>query len=107
MKHLINAINGLIASELDNIHHEHGMYYHSAHEAYGVLAEEIDETLEQIADITSEADKLLGILRRDDEVALDAVAGSIKAHALLAACECIQVAAVCAKTIDSNRKPKR
>ena len=71
----------------------------SRNEGYGVLAEEIDEVQEQIKIMMRYFDSLVRVIRYDLRE-LKGDLGHIKKSAQLAACECIQVAAVAQRFID-------
>lgn len=72
---------------------------HSRNEGYGVLAEEIDEVMEQIHIIERYADSLVRVIRCDLRELRSDLA-TIKRASQLASCECIQVAAVAQRFID-------
>lgn len=79
---------------------------HSRNEGYGVLAEEIDEVQEQIQTMMHYYGRLLRVIRNDlRELGSDL--GQIRRNAQLAACECIQVAAVTQRFLDLIDKEKR
>jgi hypothetical protein len=79
---------------------------HSHNEGYGVLAEEIDEVQAEIRFMMHYFDRLLRVIRCDlRELGSDL--GQIRRNAQLAACECIQVAAVAQRFLDLLEKEKR
>lgn len=79
---------------------------HSKNEGYGVLVEEIDEVQEQIRNMMHYFDRLVRVIRYDlRELGSDL--GQIRRSAQLAACECIQVAAVAQRFLDLVDKEKR
>lgn len=75
---------------------------HSLNEAYGVLAEEMDEVDEEITRMRDEFSVLLRMIRNTDDL-VDTIT-NIHSHAKMAACECIQVAAVAERFLDMINK---
>lgn len=88
---------------------DHGETYASMHEAYGVLCEEVFEAEEEFCEVTSYRTFLLDALHRGDEKQLQAMLSVIRNRAVKAACELVQVAAVCQKAmgggIPDGREP--
>ena len=107
MGELIKVVNEATVVEALDAQQKHGDL-HSKNEGYGVLAEEIEEVMEQIRIIERYASSLVRVIRCDlRELGSDLK--SIKRAAQLAACECIQVAAVSQRFLDLLAKddPKR
>ena len=105
MKELIKIVTNATELELHNAQEVHGDL-HSRNEGYGVLVEEIDEVQEQIRTIERYASSLIRVIRFDLRE-LGGDLASIKRAAQLAACECIQVAAVAQRFLDLIDKEKR
>lgn len=105
MTELIKTVTGATESERRDAYATFGDL-HSRNEAYGVLAEEIDEAREQMAQMMHYFDRLLRVIRCDlRELGSDL--GQIRRSAQLAACECIQVSAVAQRFLDLIDKEKR
>lgn len=102
MADLIKTVQLMTELEKRNALAKHGIL-HSRNEGYGVIAEEIDEVMEQINIINRYFDSLVRVIRYDLRE-LDADLKKIKNSAMLAACECIQVAAVAQRFIDMVEK---
>lgn len=98
MGELFEIVTRATAEEVTAAGNEYGKL-HSRNEGYGVLAEEIDEVQEQIAVMTRYFDSLVRVIRFDLRE-LKSDLKDIKKSAQLAACECIQVAAVAQRFID-------
>ena len=98
MDNLIGIIKDATAEEVTAAGNRYGEL-HSRNEGYGVLAEEIDEMKEQISIVMRYFDSLVRVIRFDLRE-LNADLKNIKKSAQLAACECIQVAAVAQRFID-------
>lgn len=104
MGELIRIVNEATEMECIDAQQTHGDL-HSKNEGYGVLAEEIEEVMEQIHIIERFASSLVRVIRYDlRELGFDIT--SIKRAAQLAACECIQVAAVSQRFLDLIAKEK-
>ena len=86
-------------SELARAKEQFGEKYHSRHEAYGVLAEELYEVKHEMKWLAFHEEDLIGALHHDDDVAIDHALDALRCAAIRAACELIQVAAVCHKAI--------
>lgn len=98
MGDLIKIVRKATEGEVIDAQNVHGDL-HSKNEGYGVLAEEIEEVMEQIQIIERYASSLVRVIRYDlRELGSDLTA--IKRAAQLAACECIQVAAVSQRFLD-------
>ena len=93
-------IETLIKEELDAANEKHPLF-HSPHEAYAVLKEEVDE----LVDETNWAVRLLDVMwcevRADEDIV--ETADSIYKRAIMLIQEGIQVAAMCKKTQDSMK----
>lgn len=100
---LFRKTRELMFSELALARSQNGKHFHSTHEAYGVIVEEKTEAWDECIDVDHAVDKLLGAIRRNDKADVHLAAKDIERHALLAACEYIQVAAMARKLRDSER----
>lgn len=98
MNDLIKVISEATESEILRANEAYGDL-HSRNEGYGVIAEEIEEVMEQIRIIEGYAGSLVRIIRYNLRE-LGADLKHIKQAAQLAACESIQVAAVAQRFID-------
>lgn len=100
MQHLTNAINNIALLEATNAKQKHGTTYASHHEAYGVLAEEVQEAFYELNTAKRNMDYLLRYIHADDAEGIRLAVDAIKAKAILAAAEAVQVAAVCQKWLE-------
>ena len=99
MKQLMTEVNGAIEAELSRAQVNFGRTYHSPHEGYGVLAEELWEAEEEHDHVDYIRRLILRALQlEDNDIMLQHMQG-IAERATLAACEYIQVAAVAKKMI--------
>lgn len=99
MKQLMTEVNGAIEAELNRAQVNYGRTYHSPHEGYGVLAEELWEAEEEHDHVDYIRRLMLRALQLEDtELLLQHMQGIVD-RATLAACEYIQVAAVAKKMI--------
>ena len=96
-----NDIRALVDKELAEAN-ERFPQFHSQHEGYAVILEEVDE-------LGDEVDAIEGHMRdqwsniRANEASLYAIK-SIESRAVRAACEAIQVAAMCRKFLEMEGK---
>lgn len=100
MQHLTNVINNLSLLEATNAKQKHGATYASHHEAYGVLAEEVQEAGEEHKSIKQHMEQLLRFVRTDYTEGIADCLKVLKQDAIRAAAESVQVAAVCSKWLD-------
>lgn len=77
----------------------HGEKYNSMHEAYGVLKEELFEAAIELEHMSATEDGLLRAMHRNDMSTYELSMNRIANYAVRAACELIQVAAVCRKAL--------
>lgn len=92
-----DRINKVVLDEFRKITKEHGMEYHSTHEGYGVLLEEVQECSEEVQRMGVQLEALWIMIRSDDNVRLYDQLEIIRQFALRCAEEAVQVAAVCEK----------
>ena len=85
--------------EETRIKREHGEKYHTWHEAYGVLAEETYEADRELNTLGDSQDGMICAMHRNDADTLTLIYDRIAGCAIRAACELIQVAAVCRKAL--------
>lgn len=76
----------------------------SPHEAYAVLLEELEECQQEYNLATQEAGGFWENVKGDDCTEMATHLETIKTHAMLLACEAIQVAAVCQKIMTPPKK---
>ena len=99
---LTERVEELSKDELKRANKEFPMF-HSRHEGLGVISEELYEVEEEVELIETHADTLKVFIFRDrDSNYVCEEASKLKAEALRAASELIQVAAMCQKMIDSE-----
>ena len=89
----------LVEQELDEANEKYPLF-HSPHEAYAVLKEEVDELQYEIEKIKSGTDYLWTAVKNDRDI--ESYADRIFAYAVMTVQEAIQVAAMCEKIKQSN-----
>ena len=100
MSALREAVGCLCDDELARIKELHGETYASIHEAYGVLAEELYEARHEVKALRGHVKDLLEDLPEEDVDDICCDLNEAWWRAINAACELIQVAAVCKKARD-------
>lgn len=94
-----NKINEAVITELTNACQVYGPEYHTLHEGYAVLKEEVEETennLNYVKDLLSD---LWKDVKSDDELGVKSLARFVAFGAIQVALEAVQVAAVARKII--------
>lgn len=94
---LIRPLNLMAQNEYDRAAMLHGYYFASAHEGYGVIAEEVQEAGDELETAEAVMRQLLLAIREEKTQSIVDLADYIRDKAVSAAAECIQVAAMCAK----------
>lgn len=108
MTNLIRGVEALIQQELAYARKDHGDTFHSPHEAFGVIAEELHEASEMYQMVGEHNVTMLNALRFDSPSLMDDACTNLRRAALLTACELIQVAAMAEKAmIPEERRNKQ
>lgn len=104
MKELQRDIEYLVSEELIRANKKNPMF-HSDHEAFGVIDEEVRETIDESELIIAGCAGFRTAVHRDysRNVKGDAIV-IIKEAAVRCACEAVQVAAMCDKWVQSKEK---
>lgn len=101
MNELMASIYGAVTRETDSAKRLHGVIYHSLHEGYGVLSEEIFEAMAEVRPMAVKLEHMLGALHANSAPQTAYWAREIYKLAVNGACELVQVAAVAQKIIDT------
>lgn len=80
----------------------YGAEYHSNHESYAVLKEEIDEVRDEEIKMKNEFFRTWDSIRTDNDFRFKRQVGNIKEHAEKLALEAVQVVAVCNKIMGAD-----
>ena len=99
MDEIMCDVERAVHYEETRIQQLHGEKYHSPHEAYGVLKEELLEADIELEHMSATEDGLLRAIHRNDTDTIKLAYDGIANRAVRAACELIQVAAVCRKAM--------
>lgn len=78
--------------------------FHSAHEGYAVLQEEVEEAQEEMESLREDMKAMWGKIREDAEDEAAGIVEEIYNDAMKCAAELMQVGAVCLRFINSNGK---
>lgn len=101
MNALLSYVREGIDMELHSAREENGRYFHSTHEGYGVLVEEVYEARQETQRVMSRIESMLPLIHRNSDLDLMKRTEAIELAATLAACEFIQVAAMARKMRES------
>lgn len=108
MKELVDEIKGCVESEYNRAGDIHGPTNNSDHESYAIILEELQEAEEEQLYCSKALEKLWESIKANrGKVEKKPILRVIYNHALLAACEFIQVAAMAYKaivTIESRKE---
>lgn len=100
IKPLIPPVEALIEAELLRASAKFGERHHSPHEAYAVM---LEEQLETMAEIQRAADTVKRyfehVMSNSSPERLNKAVSDAKKYAIAAACEAIQLAAMCEKAL--------
>lgn len=97
MKKTLQGVRALVFRELTMAKAANGAFFHSAHEGYGVIAEEMDEGHNEAWKADRGLGKLLGALRTNNPGKIRGATYEVERYATQAAAEYIQVAAMARK----------
>lgn len=106
MDKLMKNIRYAVDAEQQEAEKNHGRTFASAHEGYGVLAEELQEATDEEENVMTSLGKLLYAIRQDSVENIENVCLRIERCAMLAACEYCQVAAMARKMILTMNESK-
>lgn len=101
MNELKAGIDLLAVQEKARAARDHGPVFHSPHEAYGVIAEELLEARMEISCLSSAEQSLLRVIHKDDEKLYRLTLQELRNTAQRAAAELVQVVAMCNKALGS------
>ena len=104
MKELQRDIEYLVSEELTRANKKNPLF-HSDHEAFGVIDEEVREVIGEVGLIAANCTEFRDATYKDSvfDTKADAIL-RIKIAAVKCACEAVQVAAMCDKWVMSNEK---
>lgn len=94
MDHLLPGVDALVELEHKTIVEEYGDGYHSTHEGYAVLREEIEEAKEKLDSVKTWHGKIWACIRDNMDIS-EYKLKRIESEAMDLAAEAVQIAAVC------------
>ena len=95
-------IEELAAEELVDANTKHDPTFHSAHEAYAVLKEEVEELIEEVKEVEYNLNVMWNKVKEDRSN--KEVLTMMKYYAISAVQEAIQVIAMCDKALNCTEK---
>ena len=105
MEELLDEVEQAAKNELARANKVHPLF-NSLHEAYGVLAEELDEATEALKLTEENFDMFFVCVKKNNEKSACTYLEAARASAIDCAAEAIQVAAMAQKAMDSLRQNK-
>lgn len=105
---LMGAAMMAAADEYNRACDEHGKLFASIHEGHAVLREEVDETIFETNKIAHGIEILWNTTKKENKAYAIRVADMMQENAIKAACEALQVAAMCQKfraTVEASMPP--
>lgn len=103
MDKILKKMEAAAEEEYEKISAKWGVF-HSSHEGYAVLQEEVEEAHEEMESLREDMKALWGKIREDAEDEAAGIAEEIYNDAMRGAAELMQVGAVCLRFINSNGK---
>lgn len=97
MEEIKRAIRAAVIAEYQRAAQRFGVAHNSAHEAYAVMLEEVQEAEEEVASLTCLMEEFWRCVRHNTKT--HAIVGDIRENAIIAAAELVQVAAMADKAI--------
>lgn len=97
MKKTLSGVKALVFRELTMAKKDNGDVFASAHEGYGVLAEEMDEGHNEAWKADRALGRLLGAIRSNNPGRIRGMTYDVERYAVQAAAEYIQTAAMARK----------
>ena len=105
MEKLKNSVEKLMEIEVVDSNKKFCPIFHSEHEAYSILKEEVEEAADELEEVQDQLNYMWdGIKRNNSTVYTTEIAKRMKTYAINLSAESIQVAAMCQKFIDSFKK---
>lgn len=103
MDKILEKMEAATEAEYEKILAKWGVF-HSTHEGYAVLQEEVEEAQEEMESLREDMKAMLGKIREEAEDEAAGIAEEIYNDAMKCAAELMQVGAVCLRFINSNGK---
>lgn len=100
-KNIVNGVSSLVTSEKERSKKEYEAFFHSAHEGYAIMKEEVEEAQHDIAGCERLIKDLWECVKKNNKGTAVMAAREIYRRASFLATESIQVAAMAEKFIDS------
>ena len=105
MTKLLKEVRPLVEKELEEANKNFPLF-HSKHEAYAVIKEEVEETATNTEDVKNELCFLWSSIKANNNEFIKETFQDLKEDSIRTACEAIQTAAMAQKAIDSMKNYK-
>ena len=100
-KNIVNGVSALVTSEKERSEKEYDRFFHTAHEGYAIMKEEVEEAHRELAGCERLINDLWECVKKNNNGTAVMAARDICRRASFLAMESIQVAAMAEKFIDS------
>lgn len=100
-KNIVNGVSSLVTSEKERSEKEYERFFHSAHEGYAIMKEEVEEAMHDTAGCERLMNDLWECVKKNNNGTAVMAAREIYRRASFLAMESIQVAAMAEKFVDS------
>ena len=97
MEELIRYVKILVAGELDRANKQYQPFFNTTHEAYAVTLEELEEVEQEVFQLRDWVRCAWEYIKSDDDCNVEVAFTNAETHAIHAAAELIQCAAMCRK----------
>ena len=104
MEELKEAVKFMVDKELENSNKKFDSTFHTTHEGYAIIKEEVEEAEEELEVVNAHLKDLWWNVRKNKIDCSISPVKCLKQKAVNLAAESIQVAAMCQKFIDSFEK---
>lgn len=100
-KNIVNGVSELVTNEKERAGKEYGNFFHTAHEGYAIMKEEVEEANHDMSGCERLINDLWECVKKNDNGTAVMTAREIYRRACFLAMEAIQVAAMAKKFGDS------
>lgn len=100
-KNIVNGVSALVTNEKERAGKEYGKFFHTAHEGYAIMKEEVEEANHDMSGCERLINDLWECVKKNNNGTAVMAAREIYRRASFLAMESVQVAAMAEKFIES------